>query len=96
MTDRPMQTVSKEDLSDAAFNVGSEADGVTLRDDYSGRFMYGEKCVAIIAPNLSIVSRILVNLASYDQDMAQMLSERERVDDMGRGVVAYFPGVTFA
>lgn len=86
-------TVSASDLRDASFQLGPSGDDVSIIGDYSGRAMYGERCAAIIAPDPELVAQILVELARRDPDVAAKLAERQRLDSMGRGIVAYFPGV---
>lgn len=88
-------TVSASDLRDATFNLGGAADEVRIYGDYSGRGMYGETCAAIVAPDESMIAQILVELARLDaaSEIAVLLARQQRLDSMGRGVVAYYPGV---
>lgn len=65
-----------------------------MRNDYSGRAMYGETCLGYAVSNPSIVgTAIALGLADSDLDpMALMASSRQ--DAMGRDFIVYFPGTT--
>jgi hypothetical protein len=71
----------------------NDQDG-SVRDDYSGRGMYGDRCLSIVVDSESSAVRALVVLAQDSEcaSDAQDLAERWTVDQMGLGVVVYFPG----
>lgn len=64
--------------------------------DYSGRFMYGETCLGIVfdhalAPLSFMTALGLVQ--EYTQGFNALdLARAARMDEMGKGVVVYFPG----
>jgi len=71
---------------------------VELREDYSGRGMYGNKCLAIVTDNRTDMELPLVFveeiIGRLDCDVERALAiTREilpdRVDNMGRGYVYY-------
>lgn len=66
--------------------------GMEYRDDYSGRFMYGEKCIAVIGKQ-NAFARFMMLVAQRDGELAGKLADSVRVDDMGLDLVYYFPGL---
>jgi hypothetical protein len=68
--------------------------GCDVRTDYSGRMMYGSRCLALTAPATRDVIKALVQLAATAEtpDLAAELAEAWTQDQMGLGVVVYFPG----
>ena len=79
-------------------------------DGYSGRGMYGNTCAAVTFGNLREAFRFFALLGSFatsDDDAARdpqhpatqrlfALLSTAQTDSMGTGIVAYFPGWTFA
>ena len=55
-----------------------------VREDYSGRGMFGKKCVGIVGPNLNL----MIEKASEFGDHRGM-----RTDDMGKSYIVYWPEV---
>lgn len=85
--------ISRTHIENAAY----EADLDTEEDiywEYSGRYMYGEKCFGIVG-SVSDFARFLVMLTYLDDgpDEAYELSQRVNTDSMGRSTIFYFPGV---
>ena len=89
-----MQLEIAKGIVDAATIDGT---GLQLRDDYSGRSMYGAKTAAIVADSLT---DFLVGLARFCGDLDPMEQDREieeavlacqdlRTDSMGMGIVLY-------
>lgn len=78
---------------------GAEVDGVDLRlrDDYSGRGMFGEKTHAIVCDRLNEFLVALattageLGLAGKDEDLEQitLACQDLRQDQMGLGIVLY-------
>lgn len=69
-----------------------------IRDDYTGRGMYEDTCLAIITDNLSSALLLLgAALVELDDeggwDVALKLGETVRLNSMGHGTVVYFPGI---
>lgn len=68
--------------------------------DYSGRYMYGETCVAISdGPDMSVSLGLLVELFDYILDKVKDIKLSEyfsdiRLDNMGMGMVIYFPDLS--
>lgn len=69
--------------------------GYEFRDDYSGRSMYGKKCVGIV-PDVTYMA-CLVQLVDYLRDEgvynAYDLLGDPRVDSMGMDTIIYFPKI---
>jgi len=80
-----------------------------LRNDYSGRDMYGETCMAITMDSLSDLAQFLVFLTGmlvadtiedeypdvYEViEPARELAHKLHTDSMGRSLVVYWPHVT--
>ena len=93
----------------AVLDAVLEIDGATLRDDYSGRFMYGKTCKAIVLehPTQSFAYKffadwieVLRKNASTEAefnlhlDVLLELQNDVKVDQMGKGQVLYFPSLT--
>lgn len=71
---------------------------------YSGRFMYGKKCLAVDGDDaLSIFGRLLATARQEDDETRrdQLLNALEeacgdcRTDQMGLGQVIYWPDISF-
>jgi hypothetical protein len=95
-----MRTLDRQLLRDACWDAGLEPEEAVM-EDYSGRAMYGETCLAIRCghPARDAVLFLLALqplAAEADPDhgdlLAQDLAQAMRTDDLGRGSVAYFPG----
>ena len=57
--------------------------GGTVTEDYSGRHMYGARCVAIdCSDELDVIERAAVHGL-----------ERPRIDHLGKGFICYWPDV---
>lgn len=81
-------------LRDAVDNAEGWEDDI--HPDYSGRFMYGETCLAVAADSGIRLSLIAYELgvmdAQEDDDAGRQLLRSARVDSLGRGLILYFPG----
>ncbi len=63
--------------------VAAECGGLGVRDDYSGRGMYGARCWAIVCDDPdTVIETALRRGLRYSQ-----------TDDMGRGSIVYWPKV---
>lgn len=69
-----------------------------LFTDYSGKFMYGATCLAFAASNAIEVCIAFMNAGLDDGwfEEANYLLGLRREDDLGLGVVVYFPGIKIA
>jgi hypothetical protein len=79
------------DEMDALEQAGTDH-GCDLRMDYSGRFMSGENCLALTGDSARDVTRALMQSARGNADLAAQLVDAWQQDQMGPGVVVYFPG----
>jgi len=58
---------------------------------YSGRFMYGEQCIAFDCDNMiTATAKIIANDHTLTQEF-----ELSRWDNMGKGWVVYFPHIEY-
>jgi hypothetical protein len=64
-------------------------------NDYSGRGMYGERCPSFNADTESEAFSAFVRLAEDNPEMAAYLAKTARTDSMGRGMVIYWPSITY-
>lgn len=67
---------------------------VELAEDYSGRSMYGEVCFGIITDDLGAAKpgRFVLSLYEHDKQLADDLLQAARQDDLGKGMIVYYPG----
>lgn len=81
-------------LRDAVDNAEGREDDI--HPEYSGRFMYGETCLAVAADSGIGLSLIAYELGVMDaeegDDVGRQLLRSARVDSLGRGLILYFPG----
>lgn len=82
-------TVPRQILEDA-LQVAELDPDEALREDYSGRFMYGDTCLGIVCdvPQFALFCAALGATAD-DWDFVG----RVRSDSMGLSSIFYFPGV---
>lgn len=93
------------------FEDALEEGGVTeyeVRDDYSGRFMYGDQCFGVTVPSFTEAFRMCLSLGMklrdyvdqderefWYEDLVTDLVKAARYDNMGHDVIVYFPGWKF-
>lgn len=86
-------------------NYGDGEDESPVREDYSGRNMYGRECVGVVGESPATYVQFLFSLAEvlYEDDLYEQrdfildMVERMSVDNMGRSaMIYYFPGYTVA
>jgi hypothetical protein len=78
-------------LLDIAVEAGIDTDN-NVRTDYSGRGMYGKKCVGF---DLDSKSELLdLGAALQTEGVLEDFTSRASFDAMGMGIVVYFPGIT--
>lgn len=66
-----------------------------IRQDYSGRFMYGESCFGIVADQIHHATTAIVLAladAGYSGEDLHAVVDAARTDDMGLQSIVYFPG----
>lgn len=67
------------------------ADNEPSLRSYSGRFMYGGRCVAVAVDNMAEVAMLLYCLGQRDTDgRFEEMVDSATFDDMGLGKVVYF------
>jgi len=69
-----------------------EEAGIDFRPDYSGRAMYGRKCIAVEGASLTEVLAEVV-AACEDVETAALLIRDARYDQMGLGIIIYWPSI---
>jgi hypothetical protein len=66
-----------------------------LYEDYSGRFMYGAKCLGVIVPSGSSYMEFMLQLTTFmcenDVDDAKLELSGVAVDNLGLDYIVYFP-----
>jgi hypothetical protein len=63
-----------------------------LHSDYSGKFMFGAKCIGYSAHNAAIVGSGIAMVLSTDKDIDLLeILEDSRTDSLGLGEIAYYP-----
>ena len=67
--------------------------GLDLTENYSGRGMYGETCLAFHG-NVNLMEFGVIAGDVLGLEAAFRLSQRFKTDSLGNGSVVYFPGVT--
>lgn len=87
MTKTTLTPEQQETIIDAAYRVDAEV------ESYSGRFMYGEKCLSITVSGVGMFATFLVDIARDDHSLACLLADGIRTDDMGYDMVVYWPGI---
>lgn len=75
-------SVEPNELIDALYQANCEP------RSYSGRAMFGERCVGIALDSDSELWRVAQSLASRD-----IFIGGPRTDSLGMGIIAYWPGV---
>lgn len=67
----------------------------SFRNDYSGRFMYGDRCVGFDVDSLTELGTLAIAIHEVLGDAeGRDMVERARTDSMGLGYIIYFPHVT--
>lgn len=70
-----------------------ESEGLDFCDDYSGRYMYGKKCIGIICDNpLNVLVRLcdFIVDTGLDASFEDLLGDAQ-LDNMGHSMILYFP-----
>lgn len=90
MTKTTLTAEQQEIIRDAAYRVDAEI------ESYSGRFMYGDRCLSITVSGVSMFATFLVDIARDDHSLASLLADGIRTDDMGYDMVVYWPNIDWA
>lgn len=90
-------TVVSSELLDVISIVTDEENIIT---DYSGRGMYGEKCLGIVTPNQMELIGYMLEEINDREDSKELINEFSqmirncRIDNMGYNYILYFPYFT--
>jgi 2,3-bisphosphoglycerate-independent phosphoglycerate mutase len=85
-----MATLGRDEIDvieDAAMDAG-----VDFRADYNGRGMYGATCIGLTGDPGDIAMALIYVSRTYP-DLAERMARSMRTDNMGRDVIAYWPGM---
>jgi hypothetical protein len=85
-----MRIIDRSVLLDAAYEAEIMEDD--LRLDYSGRGMYGDKCVGIVVEDPSALIEFVLALADSGTDTSWL--RNVRMDSMGMSTIYYWPSVS--
>lgn len=104
-----MQTFNRQMMETALDNMGQDPED-SIREDYSGRGMYGRTCFGLTLDNDRQLPMLAIELARQAHEIDQDTNEIEDMDSlldqltnlfdsmqsdsMGRGAIFYFPGWT--
>lgn len=84
----------------ASLTASADDIGATVDTAYSGRSMFGRSCVAIRCDGTTVATQVFAfasSLGARDDELAADLVEKQiATDDLGLGVVFYWPYVTVA
>ena len=83
-----MFTISEDLLEE----ISQEVDG-SFRTDYSGRGMYGDSCVGIVAHSLLALGAAISRLVE-DEELREELISNSSTDSMGYDTIVYWTRVT--
>ena len=73
----------------------SDTDAVDVRTDYSGRGMYGDKCLGFTVSDQRTAFRLVAGMSAVlGIDETLDITRKASTDSMGRDMIVYFPGVT--
>ena len=90
-----MSTISVDLIDSAIDSTWSE---IRVRPAYSGRFMYGRTCFGIVVEDERDLVKFFSGLkdaieaTDEDSELLDSLQDNMSTDDMGRRMIAYFPG----
>lgn len=80
-----MKELNTDTLKDAIEYAGYEW------REYSGRGMYGRKCVGVTLSDASDLFALGAGLADYCDEESLPYFPNPTTDSMGRGIIAYWP-----
>jgi hypothetical protein len=90
---RTKTTIHRDLLEDALDDSANDWDYGDIRDEYSGRGMYGDTCLGLVFRRYKDTFAFFVSVAALDEPLARVLAAKACWDSMGRDVIVYFPGV---
>lgn len=84
-----------DEILDALVNLGVNVGEDSIREDYSGRYMYGKTCLGIVLQSYVEIAKLAMALQTVLGDSpAADIVDHLATDSMGLSMIAYFPGVT--
>ena len=88
----------EDDIADAIRQfVEQSGDEYSIYENYSGRFMFGEKCLGIVVRQGNSYMEMLMKLTQYLDDNsiedADLQMEGVSVDELGLDSIVYFPKI---
>ena len=78
--------MKKESLQDVIERL--EDQDYVIQTDYSGRFMYGEECLAVEIESIEQLFSLGALLYDHQEELGSV-----KIDQLGLGYIAYFPKV---
>ena len=73
----------------------NDSDAIEIREDYSGRGMYGATCIGFVVSSQRTVFRLIACMTEVlGLDQTLDITRKAATDSMGRDMIVYFPGVT--
>lgn len=81
-----------EEFVNVLNSFANDAEDVKLYRGYSGRGMYGARCVGLSARYESDIDAVLRDVVRFDEDQRyEAFLDSKRIDSLGLGVIVYFP-----
>ena len=84
-------------VEEAIKNFISENEQYSLYENYSGRYMFGRKCLGVIVKQGYSFMDFIINLTRYlddnDVDDIDFKLEGATYDNLGLDTVVYFPNI---
>lgn len=87
MIQKTLTSHEVEDIIDAAYRCG-----IDIRS-YSGRYMYGEKCLAAVVPSINEYTAFIMAVARNNYQLGELMSKNIHSDDMAFDTVYYWPSI---
>lgn len=77
--------------------MGRSGETGFVHENYSGRGMYGARCLGIVVGNMNEAFKFFIIAGMVlDVDDVRELAENARTDNMGYDMIVYFPNCTIS
>ena len=89
--------LTHDDLKSVAEDLDVEVED--FRTDYSGRAMYDDECVGLVAkagPGILVQIAFSLKRIGYTEDDITEMMDSTRTDSMGQSEIYYWPNTTIA
>ena len=91
--------LTAQQKSDLISNLTNVLDCNEIVGDYSGRGMFGDKCLGFIYNSEREAILDMMSVFTYEDEASEReilyaVFQNYRTDSMGRGVILYFPTLT--